>query len=97
MVVVLNVKCFHFKSVLKFFLGQIYHIEITYYIYLSFLTPNNYQLLMNKQENQIYAKQEGLKRCAKVFISAQNYLQFVNKKRLLAIYLQRKILFNLSF
>ena len=34
---------------------------------------------------------------AKVFISAQNYLQFVNDKKLLVIQLQRKLLFNLSF
>ena len=38
-----------------------------------------------------------IKQYAKVFMSTQNYLHFVNNKRLLAIYLQRKLLFNLSF
>ena len=38
-----------------------------------------------------------IKEYAKVFISAKNYLHFVNNKRLLAIYLQRKLLFNFSF
>ena len=38
-----------------------------------------------------------IKKYAKVFIFAQNYLNFVNNKRLLAIYLQRKLLFNLFF
>ena len=38
-----------------------------------------------------------IKKYAKVFISAQNYLHFVNNKRLLAVYLQMKLLFNLSF
>ena len=40
------------------FLGQIYHFEITYYIYQSFLAPYYYQLFMNKQENKTYAKPE---------------------------------------
>ena len=40
------------------FLGQIYHFEITYYIYQSFLAPYCYQLFMNKLENQTYAKLE---------------------------------------
>ena len=35
-----------------------YHFEITYYIYQSFLDPYYYQLFMNKQENQTYAKPE---------------------------------------
>ena len=55
---------------------------------------------MNKQENQTYAKLENkknidfsnYKKYAKVFISTQNYLHFVNNKRLLAVYLQRKLL-----
>ena len=38
-----------------------------------------------------------IKKYAEVFISAQNYLHFVNNKRLLAICLQRRLLFNLSF
>ena len=53
-----NFKCFHFKSVLNFFLGQIYHFDITYYIYQSLLAPYYYQLFMNKQENQTYTKPE---------------------------------------
>ena len=36
-----------------------------------------------------------IKKYAKVFISAQNYLHFVNNKILLAIYFQRKL--NFSF
>ena len=64
---------------------------------------------MNKRENRTYAKPEDKKAMilatiknmlitmAKVFISAQNYLQFVNDKKLLVIQLQRKLLFNLSF
>ena len=54
----ISVKCFQFKSVLKFILGQIYHFETTYHIYQSFLVPYYYQLLMNKQENETYAKPE---------------------------------------
>ena len=60
---------------------------------------------MNKPENQIYQNRRikkamvlaTIKEYAKVFISSQNYLHFVNNKRLLAIYLQRKLLFNFSF
>ena len=52
---------------------------------------------MNKRENRTYAKPEDKKAMilatiknmlmtmAKVFISAQNYLQFVNDKKLLVI------------
>ena len=35
-----------------------YHFEITYYIYQSFLDPYYCQLFMNKQENQTYSKPE---------------------------------------
>ena len=61
---------------------------------------------MNKEENQTYAKPGDkkkamilvtIKKYAKIFISAQNYLHFVNNRRSLAIYLQRKLSFNLSF
>ena len=38
------------SKVFLIFLGQIYHFEITYYIYQNFLAPYYYQLLMNKQE-----------------------------------------------
>ena len=82
-----NVKCHHFKTVLKFFLVQIYHFEIAYYIYESFLAPYYYMLLMNKQENEFYAKPEDefeqllktmslttIKKYAKVLISAKDYL-----------------------
>ena len=42
-------------------LGQVYHFKITYYIYQSFFAPYYYQLFMNKQENQTYAKLEDKK------------------------------------
>ena len=84
-----NVKCY-FKTVLKFFLGQIYHFEIAYYISQSFLAPYYYMLL--KQDNQFYAKLEDefeqqqktmslitTKKYAKVLTSAKNYLYLLNK------------------
>ena len=57
-IVLRSVKCFHFKSVLKFILEQIYHFETTYYIYQSFLAPYYIQSFMNKQDNETYAKPE---------------------------------------
>ena len=38
-----------------------YHFQITYY-FQSFLASDYYQLLMNKQENQTYAKPEDKKK-----------------------------------
>ena len=49
---------FSIQKCSKFILGQIYHFETTYHIYQSFLVPYYYQLLMNKQENETYAKPE---------------------------------------
>ena len=50
------------SKVFLIILVQVYHFDITYYIYQSFFAPYYYELFMNKQENQTYAKLEDKKR-----------------------------------